>query len=284
MSCGVLLALLVDEALALGGIFDLLDLVEEDRVDRRLRPHHRDLRLGERQAGVRLERGAGHRVEARAVGLANDHRELRDRGLGDGADHLRAVADDPLALDFLADHEARHVREEEQWNVEGVAGHDEAGRLVGGVDEEDAALHLRLVGHDPDHPPVEARVADHDLLRPAVVHLEEGAGVHKRLDQILDVEGVLLVVGHDLGDRRTLLRLGGRRGRWILPPVRWACRRGSAGRGRSRPRRSGSGSGRPRKPRCACGRRPSPRGSPSPRSPSPPSAANPGTWRRCRRA
>ena len=46
-------------------------------------------------------------------------------------DHLRAVADDPLALDRLADHEAGHVGQEQQRDPEGVAQPDEARRLVG---------------------------------------------------------------------------------------------------------------------------------------------------------
>ena len=88
-----------DELLALGLVVDRLDLVEEDRVDRRLGPHHGDRGAGQGDAAVGLERRPGHRVEAGAVGLADDHRELRHGRLGDGADHLRAVADDPLALD-----------------------------------------------------------------------------------------------------------------------------------------------------------------------------------------
>ena len=163
----------LDEPLPLGGVLDLLDLVEEHRVDGRLGAHHGDLRLREGQARVGLERRASHRVEAGAVRLADDHGDLRHRRLRDRADHLRPVPDDPLALDVLADHEAGHVRQEEQRDVEGVAGHDEARRLVGGIDEQHAALHLRLVRHDPDRPAVEPRVADNDLLGPARVHLEE---------------------------------------------------------------------------------------------------------------
>ncbi len=167
---------------------DRLDLVEVDGVDRRLGTHHGDLRAREGDAGVGLEGRAGHRVEAGAVGLADDDRDLRHRRRADGADHLGAVADDPLALDGLADHEAGDVGEEEQRDVEGVAGVDEAGGLVGGVDEQDAALLLRLVGDDPDRAAVEPRVADDELLGPARVDLEERARVADALDQVADVE------------------------------------------------------------------------------------------------
>ena len=166
--------------LALGLVLDRLDLVVEDGVDRRLRAHHRDRGAGQGDAAVGLEGRPGHRVEAGAVGLADDHRELRHGRFGDGADHLRPVADDPLALDRGADHEAGHVGEEEQRHVEGVAGLDEARRLVGRVDEEHAALLARLVGDDADDAAVEPAVADDQLLRPALVDLEEGVGVEQR--------------------------------------------------------------------------------------------------------
>ncbi len=137
---------------ALVGVLDRLQLVEVDGVDRRLRAHHGDRRARQREAAVGLEGRAGHRVEPGAVGLAHDDRDLRHGRLADGADHLRAVADDALALDLRADHEARHVGEEQQRHVERVARPDEARRLVGRVDEQHAALVLRLVGDDPDRP------------------------------------------------------------------------------------------------------------------------------------
>ena len=161
-------------------ILDLPDLVVEHRVDRRLRAHHRDRGCGERDAAVRLECRAGHRVEAGPIRLADDHRELRHRCLGDGGDHLGPVPDDPLALDLGADHEPRDVGEEEQREVERVAAPDETCRLVGRVDEQHPALDLGLVGDDPDRATVEARESDDHLLRPAVVNLEEGAAVDKR--------------------------------------------------------------------------------------------------------
>ena len=106
---------------ALALVVDRLELVVVDGVDRRLRAHHRDRRARQRDAAVGLEGRAGHRVEPGAVGLAHDHRDLRHRRLADRADHLRAVADDPLALDLRADHEAGHVGEEQQRHVERVA-------------------------------------------------------------------------------------------------------------------------------------------------------------------
>ena len=103
---------------------------------------------------------AGHRVQPGAVGLAHDHRHLRHGGLGHRGDHLRAVPDDALPLDLAADHEAGHVGEVEQRDVERVAQPDEPGGLVGGVDEQHAALHRRVVGDDADRTAVDAAEAD----------------------------------------------------------------------------------------------------------------------------
>ena len=164
--------------------------------------------------------GPGHRVEPRAVCLADDHRELRDRGRRHRADHLRAVADDALALDVLADHEAGDVGQEQQRDVEGVAGRDEPGGLVGGVDEEHSPLLLRLVGDDPDGPAVEARVPDHELLRPALLDLEERALVDQRVDQVDHVEGRLRVGRDDLRDHAPRGLGRRRRGRGLAPVAR----------------------------------------------------------------
>ncbi len=172
---------------------DRLQLVVVDRVDRRLRAHHRDRRARQRQAAVGVERRTGHRVQPRSVGLAHDHRDLRHGRLADRADHLRAVADDPVALDLRADHEAGHVREEQQRHVERVARPDEPRGLVGRVGEQHAALVLRLVGHDPDRPTVQTRVADDQLLRPARMDLQQRSLVDERVDQRLDVERLVLV-------------------------------------------------------------------------------------------
>ena len=73
--------LLGDERGPLVGIFDRVDPVVEHRVHRRLGTHHRDLRGRQREARVGIERRPAHRVQARAVRLAHDHRELRHRRL-----------------------------------------------------------------------------------------------------------------------------------------------------------------------------------------------------------
>src|SRR2546430_13516541 len=57
-------------------------------------------------------------------------RSLGDGRLRGGEDHLGPVADDPGPFDLAADHEARHVGEVDEGDVEGVAEPDESRRLV----------------------------------------------------------------------------------------------------------------------------------------------------------
>ena len=119
------------------------------------------------------------------------------------------MADDALALDRGADHEAWDIGQEQERDVECVAGPDEPRALVRGIDEQDAALDLRLVGHDPDDVAVEPSVADDDLLGPAGVDLQERALVEQRLDQLEHVERLVLVERDDVPDRA----VGGRSAR-----------------------------------------------------------------------
>ena len=200
--------LLGDEGVALGGVVDGRDLVGEDGVDRGVGSHHGDLRRRQRERGVGVEGGAAHGVQPGAVGLAHDDAQLGHGGLGDGGDHLGPVADDALGLDGGADHEAGHVGEEHERDVEGVAQPDEPGRLVGGVDEEHAAEVRGVVGHDPDGSAVEAAEAADQLLREERLVLEERLVVDDAVDEGVHVEGDGLVDRHDVVGQV----VGGRRG------------------------------------------------------------------------
>ena len=72
----------------------------------------------------------------------------------------------PCLLDRRADHEAGHVGEEQQRHVERVAELDEPGRLVGGVDEQHAALEHRSCSRRRRRLAVEPAEPDDDLPRP----------------------------------------------------------------------------------------------------------------------
>ena len=156
-------ALLGDERGALVRVLDGGDLVGVHGVDGGLRAHHGDAGGRQGDRGIGRERRPGHRVEAGAVGLADDHRDLRHGRLAHRRHHLRPVTDDALALDGRADHEPGHVGQEDQREVEGVAQPDEAGRLVGGVDEQGAGEMGRVVGDDADRMPVETAEPDDQL-------------------------------------------------------------------------------------------------------------------------
>ena len=120
-------------------------------------------------------------------------------------------------------HEPRDVDEGDEGDVEGVAGADEPGPLLRGVDVEHAGQHLGLVADDADGPAVDAGEPADQVHGPVVVDLEELAVVDHRLDDLLHVVGLVGRGGHELGqlggeplgivariDQRGLLQVVGR--------------------------------------------------------------------------
>ena len=91
-----------------------------------------------------------HRQVGAAVGLAQDHLDLRHGRRRVGEQQLGAVADDAAVLLLHARQEARHVDEGDQRDVERVAEADEPAGLGRGVDVDRARQHRRLVGDDAD--------------------------------------------------------------------------------------------------------------------------------------
>ena len=77
-----------------------------------------------------------------------------------------------------------HVDERDERDVERVARADEARRLRRRVDVEHAGERARLVADDADRVPAEAREAADDVLREALVHLEELAVVDDARDHV----------------------------------------------------------------------------------------------------
>src|SRR5438128_10209526 len=190
--CLVFLAKLLHVRGALG-LGPLLDLVVVDGVHGRFGSHHRDHRLRQRDGGIRLEARPAESVEAGAVRLADHHAQLGDRRLADCHDHLGARPDDSLALHLRPDHEARHVGQIQERHAEGVAQPDETGRLVRAVDEEHAALVLRLAGDDPDRLPVDAGEAGDHLRREQLLDLEQAVRVHQLADERAHLEELVLI-------------------------------------------------------------------------------------------
>ena len=206
------------EGRPLAGIGDLGDLAGVHRVHGGVGAHHGDLGGRQRDAGVGFEAGSRHRVQAGAVGLAEDHRDRGHGGLAHRREHLGAVTDDALALDLRADHEPGDVAQVEQGDTEGVAQRDEAGRLVGRVDEEHAALHGRVVGDDAERVAVEVTEADHELGGEQRLQLEEAVLVDEPVDHAPHVvAGGVLDRDEPGGERRGRARAGGRRRRRFAP-------------------------------------------------------------------
>ena len=217
---GVLLALLLDEALALSGSEISWIWLKNTALIAASGTHHRDLRLREGQARIGLKRRARHRIEAGPVGLPDDHRELRDGRLGDRADHLRPVSDDPLTLHVLADHEPGNVGQEQKGDVERVAVEDEPRPLVGESTNSTPPFTFGWFATIPMTRPSRRAYPTTSSFAQRGVNLEERVLVASRSDQVLDVEGILLVLGNYLRDRRAGGRLGRRGRRGVLPPVR----------------------------------------------------------------
>ena len=93
-------------------------------------------------------------------------------------------------------HEAGHVDEREDGNVERITKAHEAGRLDRALDVQAAGQHQRLVGHDAHRLAVHAGKADQDVLGVLGLDLEEVAVVHRFEDQLLHVVRLVRVVGH----------------------------------------------------------------------------------------
>src|SRR5438128_613872 len=80
-----------------------------------LAAHHADPRVRPHPEEARRIRAAAHAVVSRTERAADDDRELRNGGVGDGVHHLRAVLGDAAALVLLADHESGDVLQKDQW-------------------------------------------------------------------------------------------------------------------------------------------------------------------------
>src|SRR6185369_7186879 len=97
-------------------------------------------------------------------------------------------------------YEPRNVHQREQWNAEGVAGADEAGGLVGGIDVQAATEMFRVVGDDAGDLPAKAHESDHQVSRERLMDLEKVAFIRNRADHRLHVVVFGHVDGNDVGE------------------------------------------------------------------------------------
>ena len=153
-----------------GGV---LHLLAEDDLDRPLGAHHGDLgrRPGEDAVGAQVLRA--HRQVRTAVGLAEDHLDLRHGRRRVGEQHLGAVADDAAVLLLHAGQEPGHVDERDQRDVEGVAEPDEPARLVEALMSSTPESTDGWLAMTPIDRPRMPGEADDDVRGVARLHLEE---------------------------------------------------------------------------------------------------------------
>ena len=121
------------------------------------------------------------------VCLARDDREKWDRGLRVGVDQLRPPSNDAVPLLLCPGEEARDIDEGQDGHVEGVAGANEAGRLLRGVDIQRARVLHRLVGHDADCVTLDATEAGDEVRREQRLGFQEFIVVQHRFEDPMHV-------------------------------------------------------------------------------------------------
>mmetsp|Transcript_5902 Transcript_5902/g.14528 ORF Transcript_5902/g.14528 Transcript_5902/m.14528 type:complete len:493 (-) Transcript_5902:134-1612(-) len=193
--------------LAFGELGRVLLLLAKDDLHRALGAHHRDLGIRPCEVHVAAQVLGGHHVVGAAVGFAGDDGDLGHRGLGVGVEQLGTVLDDAAVLLAGAGHEAGHIDEGDDRDVEGVAKAHEARGLDAALDVQAAGQHQGLVGDDADRLAFHAREAGDDVLRVVGLQLEEVAVVHDLQDQLLDVIGLVGILG-DEGVERVIQPVG----------------------------------------------------------------------------
>ncbi len=123
-----------------------------------------------------------HGVVSGSRGTANDHREARNLGIGDGVNHLGAVAGDAAMLVFLADDEAGNVLQEDQWDFAHRAEFDEVGAFAARLAEQDA-----VVGDDSDRIAHDAGKSGHQRYGVKLFEFGKTAAIDDAGDDFADV-------------------------------------------------------------------------------------------------
>src|SRR6266478_85398 len=190
------------------GLRNFFQLTFVDDIDRAFGAHHGDFRCGPGEIGVGANVLGGHDAIGAAVSFAGDDRDFGDGGFGVGEKQLGAVLDDAAKFLLRAGEKAGHVFEGDERNVEGVAKAHEARAFDGSVDVEDAGEKSGLVGDDADRSAIEARKTYDDILGEMFVDFEEVRVVDDGVNGVLDVVGLLRIIG-DEGVERFIAAVGG---------------------------------------------------------------------------
>ena len=107
------------------------------------------------------------------------------------------MPDDARVLLGHAGHEAGHVHQRQDRHVVTVAGPDEAGGFVAGIDVERTGHEFGIVAHHAHHPPAQVREAADDVSGPVGLNLEKRAVIDHVLDDAVHVVGPPLIGGDD---------------------------------------------------------------------------------------
>ena len=115
------------------------------------------------------------------------------------------MANDAAVLLSNTWHEARHVHQRQQRNVEGVAETDELASLVGGVNVQHTRHHVRLVSNHAHSASNESAEADDQVLGVARLNLKEITMVYKAANDFADVIALLAFHGNNIPQLRIWL-------------------------------------------------------------------------------
>src|SRR6266478_8214118 len=183
------------------GFRNLFQFTLVDDVDRAFGAHHGDFRGGPGEIGVGADVLGGHDAIGAAVGFAGDDGDLGDGGFGVGEEQLGAMLDDAAEFLLCTGKEAGHVFEGDERDVEGVAEAHEARAFDGSVDVEDTGEKGWLIGDDADGAAIEARKTRDEIFREVLVDFEEVGVVNDGVNGVLDVVGLLRIVGDERIER-----------------------------------------------------------------------------------
>ena len=148
-----------------------------------------------------------HHIVGAAVGFARDERDLGHGAFGVGIQQFGAVGDDAAVFLRGAGHEAGHIHQRDDGDVEGIAKSHKSGAFDGRVDVEATGQHERLIGDKADAAPLHSRETGHQVLRIAGLQFKKIALVNHLADDLLDVVRRTGVVG----DERVQRLLGARK-------------------------------------------------------------------------
>ena len=194
-----------DQRLIAGGsLFDVLDCFQLGSVaepDGGFEVHAAELggRPGEGE-----ERGSGaaghHRLGGESVGLAQDDRESRRLGIGQGDEDVVALAGEAGALDVGADHHPGRVDQHEDGNVEAVAELGEAAELVCAIAVDRSAEMLVVVGDHADRVTFNPDQRGDDADAELAAQFQHRVDVRHLLDHVAHAEGPLAVLGDGVAE------------------------------------------------------------------------------------